>query len=269
MLRSRVLTALIALPPLLAVLAWGPGWLISIIFLAIALLSWREYLVIVGRPPLALAVIGGLTVASLLALVWLGRPDLTWLVIPPTLIASALAALVRYRAETDSFHHLERFWLGLTLIVTPLVSLAALTLTVPHGRLWLLWLLAVVFGADTGAYFAGRKWGKAKLYPQVSPGKTRAGAWGGLAVGGLVGLIGGALDGSALDLLTGTAMGLTLAALSMVGDLLISLLKRTYHTKDSGSILPGHGGLLDRLDSFTLAAPALYALLAAWEILGG
>ena len=118
--------------------------------------------------------------------------------------------------------------------------------------------------ATPGAYFTGRAWGRSKLCPTISPNKTWAGLWGGLFGGALVGLIGGILDGDPLDLLTGPALGLGLAGLGVVGDLLISMIKRHYQVKDAGSILPGHGGVLDRLDSFILAGPWLFAVWRIW-----
>jgi phosphatidate cytidylyltransferase len=120
--------------------------------------------------------------------------------------------------------------------------------------------LLIVWSADIGAYFSGRTFGKRKLAPQISPGKTWAGAYGALAAGTLTAIIGGWL----LDVRGGLLLGLALlacltVAASIVGDLIESLMKRHAKVKDSGSIFPGHGGLLDRLDSVFAALPVFAA----------
>jgi phosphatidate cytidylyltransferase len=125
-----------------------------------------------------------------------------------------------------------------------------------RGPYLVLFLLVLIWIADSGAYFAGRRWGRRKLAPLVSPGKTREGAYGALA--------GGLLWGGVLAALYGVSVPqqgclvllclLTVVA-SIVGDLYESLSKRERGVKDSGSLLPGHGGILDRIDSLTAAAP--------------
>ncbi|ALG68805.1 phosphatidate cytidylyltransferase [Beggiatoa leptomitoformis] len=126
-----------------------------------------------------------------------------------------------------------------------------------RGGRWVLFLLVLIWAADTGAYFAGRQWGKTKLADKVSPGKTWAGVWGALVLSLSVTLIFGSLlenlTVSAIILLLLIAL-LTVIA-SILGDLLESLFKRKAGVKDSGQLLPGHGGVLDRIDSLTAAAP--------------
>lgn len=132
----------------------------------------------------------------------------------------------------------------------------------PQGEWWILWLLLVICSGDTGAYYTGKTWGKTKLYPQVSPGKTLAGTYGGLAANLVVGVLAGRwlLPGETIFALA--LLALTLGCIGLAGDLFESMLKRKAQVKDAGSILPGHGGLLDRLDSILFAAPALlYARL--------
>ncbi len=123
------------------------------------------------------------------------------------------------------------------------------------GQWWILWLLLVIMAGDTGAFYAGRTWGKTKLYPAVSPGKTWAGVWGGTAAALIVGL---ALGRWALPGVSPKSLGvlaLLLAVVGLLGDLFESMLKRQAQVKDASEILPGHGGMLDRLDSLLFAAP--------------
>lgn len=131
-------------------------------------------------------------------------------------------------------------------------------------------LIVLVAAADIGAYFTGRAWGKAKLAPSVSPGKSWAGFWGGLTVSTSLALLiwwffGRDLpEQSELSIATVAAIAIATALASVLGDLLESMVKRQQGLKDSGRILPGHGGMMDRLDSMTAAAPvfALCLILA-------
>lgn len=117
-------------------------------------------------------------------------------------------------------------------------------------------LMFLVWGADTFAYFAGKKFGKTKLLPEISPGKTIEGVWGAFTGALIIGSIAGALIGvSGTDLFWFVTICFITVIFSIAGDLHESLYKRKAHIKDSGSLLPGHGGIMDRIDSLTAAAP--------------
>jgi phosphatidate cytidylyltransferase len=130
------------------------------------------------------------------------------------------------------------------------------------GQWWVLWFLMVIFTGDTAAYYVGRMLGETKLYPAVSPGKTWAGVVGGLAASLVVGVAAGkwllpGMGGPAL-----AALAVVLAVAGLLGDLFESMLKRQAQVKDASKLLPGHGGMLDRLDSILFSAPLLvYARL--------
>jgi phosphatidate cytidylyltransferase len=128
-------------------------------------------------------------------------------------------------------------------------------LDLPHGPQWMLFTLVLVFAADIGAFFAGRRFGRVRLAPEVSPGKTWEGVFGGLAAGALVAIAGSAWFGVPARVFL--PLCLAVVAFSIIGDLTESLLKRFAGLKDSGTLFPGHGGVMDRFDSVTGAAPVL------------
>lgn len=130
------------------------------------------------------------------------------------------------------------------------------------NNLWaILYVFCMVWVADIGAYFAGRAFGKAKLAPRVSPGKSWAGVWGGLVAVGILAVVAGVLaDATVNDTLILIVASLVTGLVSVLGDLLESMLKRFRGIKDSSQLLPGHGGILDRIDSLTAAIP-VFALI--------
>ena len=135
-----------------------------------------------------------------------------------------------------------------------------------EGASVLIFPMAVAWLGDAAAYFAGRRWGRTKLIPRVSPGKTVAGAVGGLLVTVVVAvLMGGVLlgpyTGLGLSIAEAALIGFVIAGVSQIGDLAESLLKREAGIKDSGTLFPGHGGVLDRFDSILFALPVTYLLL--------
>jgi phosphatidate cytidylyltransferase len=174
-------------------------------------------------------------------------------------LASAAAAFaVRPRVD-------QAAWLATAgpYFIAPSVALLWLREHADYGRGLTLLLFAIVWAADTGAYFAGRIVGGPKLSPTISPAKTWAGAAGGFLLGGLAGMIGGAqvYGGEAYGLYA--AMGGVLGVASILGDLAESAFKRNFGIKDMSGFIPGHGGVLDRLDGMIFATAAMTAVLYA------
>lgn len=143
-----------------------------------------------------------------------------------------------------------------------------------HSNWLIVYLMLVIWGADTGAYVAGKTWGKAKLAPKVSPGKSWAGFWGGLATAMLVAAVFAYVWHTNIQALSGMAVLklLVVAAITMLasvlGDLVESMFKRQRGIKDSSNLLPGHGGVLDRIDSMAAAVPvfALLLIVLDWRL---
>lgn len=142
-------------------------------------------------------------------------------------------------------------WLSL-LTVLPLLR------SLDHGLMWVFLALTIPWAGDTGAYFAGRTFGKHKMAPRVSPKKTWEGFAGGITLSIVGVLIVRAVEGGTLGIVQSVLLGGLLSASSVVGDLSESVLKRAFGVKDAGRILPGHGGILDRIDSLLFVAPLLY-----------
>jgi phosphatidate cytidylyltransferase len=261
MLRTRILTAavlacillggLFLLPPPWTVLAFGAAF-------ALSAWEWASFGALRGKwPRFAYA----LCVALLLALGWFWTAEPAHLMI---LLAAAVAwwvSALLWLCLGPTRHRSTLVLLcGAAVLVPPFVALGRLEITTrgfASGPVAVLWLVLLVVAADVGAYFAGRSLGRRKLAPRVSPGKTWEGVGGGLALVSLVAVCGAMYF--RLPALAAIGFGCAVGIFSVIGDLTESMFKRAAGLKDSGAWLPGHGGLLDRLDSVTAAAP-LYAL---------
>lgn len=145
---------------------------------------------------------------------------------------------------------------GLLLLIPMWVSLTVLKSFPENGASLIMFLMMLIWGADTGAYFVGKKWGKRQLASRVSPGKTWEGSIGGIVVGIAIALayviVSDAMSSHGIALI---GLSFLTVSISIIGDLMESMVKREADIKDSGSILPGHGGVMDRIDSLTAAAP--------------
>jgi phosphatidate cytidylyltransferase len=163
--------------------------------------------------------------------------------------------------------------LGLLVLIPMWVGFMTLK-SQEHSSLIIVYVMLIIWGADTGAYFAGKTWGNKKLAPNVSPGKSWAGFWGGLATTGLIAVVFSLCVDQWLRPITQTdfsllaVMTFITAIISVMGDLLESMMKRHRGIKDSSQLLPGHGGVLDRIDSMASAVPvfAFFMLLFGWQL---
>ena len=163
--------------------------------------------------------------------------------------------LYRPEAQADNTYRLISLATAIVSITTGWFALAWIRIQ-PQGSWLILLLLLIVWAADTGAYFSGKAFGKRKLAPRISPGKTMAGLYGGLVAAPLIALLAAYLMPiEAMDPVALILLSVVTVLVSVGGDLMISLHKRTSGFKDSGGLLPGHGGILDRVDSLLAAAP--------------
>ena len=189
-----------------------------------------------------------------------GRPDILAASLFLAVICLAGYVLTHYASLEDAFKFISRAGFGI-LYVGFCLAHVTMIMSHPQGSYWLMILTSITVASDTGAYYTGRKFGKKKLCPAVSPGKTWAGLLGGLFWGGVCGVMVLAYLLPETDIITFSGIALALVVVGVMGDLLESVIKRSTGVKDSGQILAGHGGLLDRVDSLLLTAPVLYYLL--------
>jgi phosphatidate cytidylyltransferase len=243
----RIATAVVGLPVVGVIVLWRNSWGILGLCLAVVALSLVEYtgLTLRGRPMAERTgtVLLGCAIFLALAL----RPDLGAVWVLAGVMATAFLLLpgaVELRATWARMAAagFGVFYIGGLLSALPVLHRES-------GPAWVALAIALSFGNDTGAYFAGRAVGKRKLAPLISPGKTVEGAFGGLVASSLVVLAARALFMPELSLLDCAALAVPSAIVGPMGDLLESLLKRAAGAKDSGRLLPGHGGILDRIDA--------------------
>ncbi|MDP3294537.1 MAG: phosphatidate cytidylyltransferase [Nevskia sp.] len=267
MLKQRVITALILVPLILGPIIFFPTYWLYLFLSAVGLLAAWEWTALMGLIQPASRAAYLLLVALALALAWfMGTITLgVWVAMFGAIWwGNALSMIagypVNFRLKPPGTAMMAIY--GLLMIVPAVFGLAMLH-SGGNGVLRMFFLFGLVWMADIGAYFAGRKFGKRKLAPEVSPGKTLEGAIGGfigalLVVGTAPWVFGfGRFDWWKLLLLCVAVIGV-----SIIGDLTESLFKRHRGVKDSGTILPGHGGILDRVDSLLAAAPVLALGLA-------
>lgn len=269
MLKQRLLTALVAMPIIVALVVFAPRSAIGLVLAAIVLAGAWEWsaLVRLTTPAGKTVYLLGLTV--LLAACGLSF-DLSGVAgaVAAVGVAWWLAAIVwLLRVESGTATQAPPWLVGLCGVVTLVPAWEAVMALrgTDAGAAKLLFLLILIWAADSGAYASGRLWGRHRLAPRISPGKTWEGVAGGLVAAALAGAGGGWYFGYALAAFV--PLCLFVAALSIVGDLTESLFKRRAGIKDSGSIFPGHGGILDRFDSLSAAGPAFYLglwMLGAW-----
>ncbi len=257
MLRQRLLTATLLAPLLLlAVLTLPAPWLAGLLGLIVLVGAWE--LSQITQISLTLHRCFALALLALMMAAGYFSQDFAepYRLYGAVTVFWGVAALALIRRRRPLLQVIGQRWGALLIGSTLLLAtwLAAVQIHQTAGADWLISLLLLVWAMDTGAYFAGKHWGKYKLAPEVSPGKTWEGAYGAMVAAGLWAI--GAAWWHSVPLFATVLLSLVITWLSIGGDLGESLLKRQAQVKDSGNLLPGHGGILDRIDSLLAAAPA-------------
>lgn len=262
MLRNRVYTALALAAAAAMTIFWASFWLFAMIFGVACCFAAYEWAALAGWQVLRqrLCYVASLVVLMLLSLTQQGY----WLEIVILSCFVWLAGFFSILAHPRTSVIYQSRWfiasLGWILLLCAWFSLLTL-FQLDNGRLWVFWLFVLTTATDVGAFFLGRAFGQHALAPQISPGKTREGAGGGLLLALMV-CVPLLLLSGALDFYASIGLTIMMSIVSIFGDLFESLLKRVSGIKDSGALLPGHGGLLDRIDSIIAVVPFLVWSLA-------
>lgn len=280
MLRTRIITALVLVALLLGALTLDSPWPFALLTLVlIAAGGWEWGQLNQAQPLLSLLMGGSVAAGGLLAILSLGAaaaPAPLWWLGAAIWVAVGAVALQSGPTAWPQLPRAARWVVGLVALWFTWFAVAQARIV---GINFMLSVFCVVWMADVAAYFGGKAWGRRKLAPSISPGKSWEGVWSGmagvLALAALWMWIDTAfkVDGPSLFTRLHAAWGwlgmapalLALSALSVVGDLIESLVKRAAGAKDSSQLLPGHGGVLDRVDALLPVVPAAMALLSLVE----
>jgi phosphatidate cytidylyltransferase len=263
---KRWITGLTALPFLIFWLGWGSPLMFALLIALVCLLSLREYfqMTLGGNaggifPPLAI-----LGYAAGLFILWAAHGNsaaFILVIITINFLLCGVLLLLRFKTDATILSAVAMQIQGVVYIPI-LISCLIRIRNTDDGILWIFFLLAIVFAGDIGAYYAGTYLGRHKLCPSVSPNKTIEGAVGGLCANLLIGAVIKAIFLPGLSWPACLVMFLLIGAAGQTGDLYESALKRSVQIKDSGTLLPGHGGMLDRIDALLFASPVAFIFKA-------
>ena len=268
MTSTRIIAALVMAPlAIAAILLMPTPWLVALVALVFLMGMWEWFKLAEIDDTLSRTILLVANLVLMVLLVWASAGSMVLFQIV-TLIGAAwwCVALLwlrffNFASDHETYARVFKLAAGTLAILPAWCALGLIHASEPNGHRWLLAALSVVWAADSGAYFAGRqfggKWfGSRKLAPRISPNKTLEGLLGGLAAGVVAGLGFAWLAGLTLPQVPAFVLVAIAAVLfSVVGDLFESLLKRHVGAKDSGNMIPGHGGILDRLDGVLAALP--------------
>ncbi len=258
---QRVITAIAALPFLIFLVYKGGIWFFGLI-VAACFLSLYEYFRIAFPSQInstTRMTLLGISFGMAGAMIWCAYratyPMVT-ILISVNLLICALFSLTRFKSEPQILQDVATQILGMIYIALSLSFLIMIRQS-PDGMIWIFWILGIIFAGDVGAFYVGRQFGQHKLCPSVSPGKTVEGAIGGILANILLGAV-GKFFLPTLPWGQSILMAICIGIAGQIGDLFESEFKRTTGVKDSGVILPGHGGILDRIDALLFAAPIAF-----------
>ncbi|HUX18850.1 MAG TPA: CDP-archaeol synthase [Acidithiobacillus sp.] len=261
MLRQRLITASLLFLLVLVLIFWAPFWVFLVFLMLLAFLAgqeWGHLSLIVWPNGLALVLAALLPMLILSRhLPWsaLAQSSVIWWALLAALLVLMPPSLLREAAAW------QRPVSAMTVFPVLLPALLFSLSLQQRAPQFLLWVILVISADDVGAMTFGKIWGRHRLVPRISPGKTWEGLLGGLLASAIMGTLGAWvwIGAAVQSLLSGAVLGLVTGAFAVLGDLSESFLKRRADCKDSGQLLPGHGGLLDRLDSMSAGIPAFVA----------
>ena len=263
---KRVLTGVISVSLLIGIVYFAPSWVFTIFILFIALASLGEFYSMMNFEAPVVIVFGNYTLTAALFCSLLVKDYLYIAMLPLFVILPFALSIFHYQKIHPKAGDIGQIIIGPFYICLPLVLLVIIA-RLPQGPWWVFFILAVIFAGDTGSFYFGRLLGRHKL-SRISPGKTWEGAAGGLLSNIASAGIYAHLFFPSLSVISIVVLAILIGISGQIGDLAESMLKRISKVKDSGRILPGHGGLLDRIDSLLFSIPILYLYLSYKGLLG-
>ncbi|WP_151735096.1 phosphatidate cytidylyltransferase ['Paenibacillus yunnanensis' Narsing Rao et al. 2020] len=262
-MKQRLITGILAGALFLGMCVWG-GWPYQLLLAAMALIGTYEFIKMSGIPAAGglaalcyLSVLGFMIPWSLMdTSPWLSWDQGIWLLMLLFLLVTV------FTKNKRDIKIVALIFTGILYIGTGFSYMGvARGADDGHGLLWTFLLLSCIWGSDAGAYFVGRSFGKNKLWPAISPNKTIEGAMGGVLIAIVISAVYALAAPDVLTMGRALLIGASCAVLGQLGDLVQSAYKRVYGIKDSGSLLPGHGGILDRCDSWIIVFPFVHIVM--------
>ena len=262
-IKQRLITAAIALPLLILLLIYASPAVFTFFVTLIVFAALFEFNRMgMKQDQSAIQWVAALVGAVIVPLFFLNLLAWLYLLLSGVFLILALYFLLRPGCLTRVHHHFGWICLGI-IYVALLMGHLVLLRVLDDGRQWIFLTLVVIMSCDTCAYVIGSRFGKRKLYPLISPNKSIEGAIGGVGGAVLGALLSKFLFFGSIGLWPAVLVGALLGVVGQIGDLFESMLKRACAVKDSGNMIPGHGGILDRLDSLLFAFPLVY-YIARW-----
>ncbi|SET42565.1 phosphatidate cytidylyltransferase [Paenibacillus sp. NFR01] len=262
-MKQRLITGVFAGAVFLGLCALG-GWPYQLMLAAMALIGLYEFVKMTGAQPLGgTAILGYLSVLGFMipwdlleVKTWLSWEQGFWLILLAFLLVTVFSRN-KHDIKTVALLFTGVIYIGMGFSYMGIARSAG----DGHGLFWTFLLLCCIWGSDAGAYFVGRAIGRNKLWPAISPNKTIEGAAGGVLIAVVIALLFAFAGSDTLSMGRALLIGLSCAVMGQLGDLVQSAYKRVYDIKDSGSLLPGHGGILDRCDSWIIVFPFVHIVL--------
>ena len=256
--KKKIWAGTIIVPPLILLILWGPSFTLSLMVLAATFLGLREFytLTLPGLKQVERLVGIGLGLI-LTAVLSCGNLKMVPLFLVLILLILSVLFMGTSQNHASTITHLGISFFGI-LYIGFLLSHVSLIRNLPHGKQWALFLITTVWAGDISALSCGSFLGKHKLYPKISPKKTYEGLLGGILGSIVVALAFGLLFFSEIGKGALIVLAMGIGVFGQLGDFSESMIKRSAQVKDSGDLIPGHGGMLDRLDSFLFSSPFLY-----------